>query len=109
HQGSQQPGEVYVYSFSGYQTYNSFMAPDLLVGFAADRPWIAEKLVPALQKELGIVPEAGASLRRGMLVYAGSTLLILALLLLGVFFLVRDVSRETRTNRLRADFVSGVS
>jgi signal transduction histidine kinase len=42
-------------------------------------------------------------------VFTGATLLILAVLGLGVFLLLRDVSRELQLARLRADFVSGVS
>ncbi len=47
--------------------------------------------------------------RHDMLIYAGSTLLILCVLVLGVFLLIRDVSREHRLTQLRADFVSSVS
>jgi signal transduction histidine kinase len=36
-------------------------------------------------------------------------LLVLCVLALGVILLLRDVSRETQLNRLRSDFVSGVS
>lgn len=50
-----------------------------------------------------------ATTRRGMLAFAGSTLLILCVLILGVFLLMRDVSRELRLGRLRADFISSVS
>ena len=49
------------------------------------------------------------SLTRDLAVFAGSTLLILCVLALGVLLLLRDVSRETQLNRLRSDFVSGVS
>jgi signal transduction histidine kinase len=47
--------------------------------------------------------------RRDTAVFAGSTLLVLCALALGVILLLRDVSRETQLNRLRSDFVSGVS
>lgn len=49
------------------------------------------------------------SLRRDRLVFAGSTLLILSLLVLGVIVLIRDVHRQHQVNQLRSDFVSGVS
>jgi signal transduction histidine kinase len=52
---------------------------------------------------------AGSSPRRDVVVFAGSTVLILCVLALGVLLLLRDVSRETELNRLRSDFVSGVS
>ncbi len=51
----------------------------------------------------------GSSLRRAIAVFAGSMLLVLCVLALGVILLLRDVSRETQLNRLRSDFVSGVS
>ncbi len=51
----------------------------------------------------------GSSPRRAIAVFAGSMLLVLCVLALGVILLLRDVSRETQLNRLRSDFVSGVS
>jgi signal transduction histidine kinase len=63
--------------------------------------------------ELSVTPAAGEpsrfSVRRDTAVFAGSTLLVLCALALGVILLLRDVSRETQLNRLRSDFVSGVS
>jgi len=47
--------------------------------------------------------------RRAIAVFAGSMLLVLCVLALGVILLLRDVSRETQLNRLRSDFVSAVS
>lgn len=47
--------------------------------------------------------------RRDTLIFAGVVLLILSVLVLGVALLLRDVSREMQLNRLRGDFVSGVS
>jgi signal transduction histidine kinase len=46
---------------------------------------------------------------RDVAVFTGSTVLVLCVLGLGVVLLLRDVSRETQLNRLRSDFVSGVS
>jgi signal transduction histidine kinase len=46
---------------------------------------------------------------RDVAVFAASTVLVLCVLALGVVLLLRDVSRETQLNRLRSDFVSGVS
>jgi len=62
--------------------------------------------------QLSVVPSEESqetSARRALLLFGGSTVLILAVLGLGVFLLVRDASRERQTGRLRADFVSGVS
>ena len=50
-----------------------------------------------------------SSPRRAIAVFAGSMLLVFCVLVLGVILLLRDVSRETQLNRLRSDFVSGVS
>jgi signal transduction histidine kinase len=52
---------------------------------------------------------AGSSPSRDVVVFAGSTVLVLCVLALGVLLLLRDVSRETQLNRLRSNFVSGVS
>jgi signal transduction histidine kinase len=52
---------------------------------------------------------AGSSPGRDVVIFAGSTVLVLGVLALGVLLLLRDVSRETQLNRLRSDFVSGVS
>jgi signal transduction histidine kinase len=63
--------------------------------------------------ELAVMPAAGepsrSPVRRDTAVFAGSTVLVLCALALGVLLLLRDVSRETQLNRLRSDFVSGVS
>jgi hypothetical protein len=50
-----------------------------------------------------------SSPRRAIGIFAGSMLLVFCVLALGVILLLRDVSRETQLNRLRSDFVSGVS
>jgi signal transduction histidine kinase len=52
---------------------------------------------------------ASSSPGRDVAVFAGTTGLVLCVLGLGVLLLLRDVSRETQLNRLRSDFVSGVS
>jgi signal transduction histidine kinase len=63
--------------------------------------------------ELSPAPAPGAGdpswLRRDTAVFAGATLLVVCVLALGVLLLLRDVRRETQLNRLRSDFVSGVS
>ena len=63
--------------------------------------------------ELSQEPAPGAPsrswLRRDTAVFAGATLLVVCVLALGVLLLLRDVRRETQLNRLRSDFVSGVS
>jgi signal transduction histidine kinase len=63
--------------------------------------------------ELTVMPAAGepsrSPVRRDTAVFAGSTVLVLCALALGVLLLLRDVSREAQLSRLRSDFVSGVS
>ena len=55
------------------------------------------------------VAPPGSFPSRDVAIFAGSTALVLGVLALGVVLLLRDVSRETQLNRLRSDFVSGVS
>jgi signal transduction histidine kinase len=63
--------------------------------------------------DLSLSPAPGATwsdtTRRGFLVYAGFTLLVVAVLIMGILLLIRDVSRESQLNQLRSDFVSAVS
>lgn len=51
----------------------------------------------------------GQSPARERYAFVGSTLLVLAVLLLGVVLLMRDASRQLQLGQLRTDFVSGVS
>ena len=50
-----------------------------------------------------------ASGRRDLVVFAGSTLFVLGVLVLGIVVLMHHVSRELEINQFRADFVSSVS
>jgi len=50
-----------------------------------------------------------AATRRDQTMYAGSVTLVILVLSAGVVLLLRDVSRESRTNQARAELVSGVS
>jgi signal transduction histidine kinase len=63
--------------------------------------------------DLSLSPAPGATwsdtTRRGFLVYTGSTVLIVAVLIMGILLLTRDVSRESQLNQFRSDFVSAVS
>lgn len=52
---------------------------------------------------------ADASGRAGLAFQAATTFLVLALLLIGLVLMVRDLSREALANQLRADFVGSVS
>lgn len=68
-------------------------------------------IFPFLDLSLSPAPGATGSdaTRRGLVVYAGSTLLIVAVLVMGILLLTRDVSRESQLNQLRSDFVGAVS
>lgn len=70
-----------------------------------------QTLFPFWELSLTAAPSLPASSPQGrdVAVFAGSTVLVLCVLALGVLLLLRDVSRETQLNRLRSDFVSGVS
>lgn len=66
---------------------------------------------PSLFPGWALVTEdpAGLSGGPGLLFQAATTVLVLGLLLIGLLMIVRDLSREARTNRLRADFVGAIS
>ena len=70
-----------------------------------------QTLFPFWELSLTAAPSLPASSPQGrdVAVFAGSTVLVLCALALGVLLLLRDVARETQLNRLRSDFVSGVS
>ena len=77
----------------------------------AEVPVALPGILPFL--DLSLSPAPGATwndtTRRGFLVYTGSTVLIVAVLIMGILLLTRDVSRESQLNQLRSDFVSAVS
>jgi signal transduction histidine kinase len=70
-----------------------------------------QALFPFWELSLTAAPAGPASPSPGrdVAVFAGSTVLVLCVLGLGVLLLLRDVARETQLNRLRSDLVSGVS
>jgi signal transduction histidine kinase len=66
----------------------------------------------ALEGWILVAPRSDAStaaVRADGAFFAGATLAVIGVLLLGVVLLVRDVSRQTAMARLRSNFVSGVS
>ncbi len=137
HHGPLRVGEIYSSAVTrpeaSYQIYYTGLpagdGPQRLAGFAADPGWIESRLLPELRARLAIDAAVGArwsggrweavvaaggepgagSARRDALVFAGAVALILAVLVLGVVLLLRDVWRDLEWNRLRSDFVSGVS
>jgi two-component system phosphate regulon sensor histidine kinase PhoR len=58
-----------------------------------------------LKHDLGIADTTNQDLR----VYGAAIALMLVILTAGIILLLRDISREARSNRLKSDFVSGVS
>ena len=78
---------------------------DRIVGFEANREWIDRQLRPDLERAL-----AGTNTGRlDAQIYGSAVALVLLMLSAGVALIWRDLTRETRTNQLRADFVSGVT
>jgi signal transduction histidine kinase len=73
-------------------------------GFALDEAW-ALALREQIVTELQLVEPVG----QRVAMYGGAVAVVLLVLCGGVLFLFRDLSREERLNRLRADFISGVT
>ena len=78
---------------------------DRISGFLVNDDWVNHTLRPQLARTLGLTDIAGRDLR----VYGGAMAPVLLVLSAGVILLLRDISRETRANMLRADLVSSVS
>jgi len=98
-------GEIYSYSFGAWRIFYRAEAGDVLSGFVVNQDWVNATLKPQIEHALGVADSSGQDLR----IYGGAVALVLVILSAGVALLLRDISREARTNRLRADFVSGVS
>jgi signal transduction histidine kinase len=103
--GVAREGELHPYSLGDYRLYYRAVGPEQVDGLAVDTEWVEGALRPQAERDLGATEEA----RREVLVYGGAIALVLLVLSAGIALLLREVGRETRTNRLRADFVSGVS
>ncbi len=96
---------VATHNLGPFRLYYRQTAPGRLEGFAADLEWIAKVLEPRVSAELGPAGDSG----RDVLVYGGAIGVVFITLSAGLLLLVRDVTREARTNELRAGFVSGVT
>jgi signal transduction histidine kinase len=103
--GAIHQGEVNSYSFAGHRVFFVDQGNGRVTGFSVNARWVDETLRPQLEKALDVT----ASNRWDMGVYGGALAAVLIILSAGVALLWRDVSRETRLNRLRSDFVSSVS
>jgi signal transduction histidine kinase len=108
HAGPLVEGEMYRSTLPHHQLW--YMAKrGRILGLAVSSKWVAEKLEPEVRASLGLESMGQLQPASGVWLYAGGTLLVIVLLAAGVVLLLRDVHRESRTNQLRADFVSGVS
>jgi signal transduction histidine kinase len=97
--------ELQVQSTGPYRVFYRGDGPDRVVGFSVREEWIANTLKPSIERELDIQATTGRDLRFSV----GATVIVLIVLSSGVVLLLRDVSREARTNRMRAELVSSVS
>jgi signal transduction histidine kinase len=98
-------GELYGYRFGVHQIYYRTEGGDRIRGVAVNTGWVMQELRPRLERELGI----GDAARRNLLIYGSGVAVVLLIVGAGVWLLLRDLSRESAMNRLRADFVSGVT
>jgi signal transduction histidine kinase len=97
--------EIYPFTFPGYRIFYRSDGPDRIAGLAVNEDWVGQTLRPQLEGELKI----GDTTKQSLYIYGGATALVLVILSSGILLLLRDMSRESRTNRLRSDFVSSVS
>jgi signal transduction histidine kinase len=104
-QNTPRENEIQSYRFGGTRVFYREETGGRISGFAVNHDWIEHVLRPQLAETLGFQDGSGRSLR----IYGGAMAAVFMILSAGVFLLWRDISRETRTNRLRSDFVSGVS
>jgi signal transduction histidine kinase len=100
-----QQNETYAYNLGEWRVFYHDEGNDRISGFAVNTDWIDHVLRPQVQRELGITDTA----KRSVQVYGGAIAFVLLMLSAGVVLLLRDISREARTNGLRSDFVSSVS
>jgi signal transduction histidine kinase len=98
-------GELYTHSVAGRRIFYAGAGTGRIIGLAVDSDWVEHNLRPQLAQALDLADGT----RRDLGVYGGAMAAVLLILSAGVLLLWRDLSRETRLNRLRADFVSSVS
>jgi signal transduction histidine kinase len=96
--------QLYSYALGDYRVYFR-SAAERIEGLAVDDGWVQRTLRPQVEEAMGMTVSA----RQQTVVYGGAIALVLVILSAGVALLFRDVTRESRTNQLRADFVSSVS
>jgi len=104
-QGTARQDQIQSYTFRGRRVFYRDEGDERISGFAVNDDWVNHTLRPQLERELGFSDIAG----RDLWVYGGAMAAVFLILSAGVVMLLRDISREARTNRLRSDFVSSVS
>jgi signal transduction histidine kinase len=110
HAGPLRENELYKFKLPHFTLYYRLeAAPGRIDGIAVNQGWLSGSLIPTVRRELGLPDAAPLESNRGLWIYGGATAFVLTLLVLGVVFVIRDVTREARLNQLRTDFVSGVS
>jgi len=97
-------GEIYANAFGSHSVFYRTAGPNRIAGFAVDAAWMA-----ALEARLARERQADDGSRQAVVFYGAALAVAMILLSAGMVLLVRDVSREARLNRLRSDFVNGVS
>jgi signal transduction histidine kinase len=97
--------DVQVFTLGNQRIFYRADGENTIAGFSVDENWVEHTLVPAIAAELGV----DATVRQDAVVYGGAIALVFLILSSGVWLLWRDVSREAHTNRLRTEFVSGVT
>ncbi len=102
---SPRPGEIHTSRVNDRTIFFRAEGADRLTGFALNQAWVDATLRPELERELGMTSRT----RQDSWFYGGALALVLLVLSAGVMLILRDVSREARVNRLRSEFVSGVS
>jgi signal transduction histidine kinase len=96
--------DVYSSEIGARRVFYRSEAPDRIVGFSVNPRWVTD----AERQLISDLDVAGPA-QQGLAMYVGSVALILVLLSAGVVLILRDVSRESRVNRARAELVSSVS
>jgi len=103
--GSVRENEIYSYTFGPHRIFYRTAGRDRIEGLEVNQDWINQTLRARSAHELGIAESA----RHDQFVYGGAVALVLVILSAGVLLLLRDISREARTNHMRSDFVSSIS
>jgi signal transduction histidine kinase len=97
-------GDIYSYALGDDRIFYREDGPGRIAGFAANLEWIA-----GVEQRLRAELRVDDTSRQAGVVYGSALALVLIALSAGIVVLLRDVSRESRMNRLQSDFVNGVT